>query len=211
MVEERRPARMWQTFIPGVSNLTAVDIDIISANPFFGDETLTVEVAKDGVVLASAARAVEAGYDGLLQFKFEDTVTVKSETPMSCASAATGERSAGGTGPTPTARMRYMNSQADPTADWFFQTHGFGAGNAKPAAVPTTIEKVSGDNQSGPPGSKLASPLVVRVKDQNGQTMVNVQVDFVITAGDGTLEPSAAVTGSDGCASTQLTLGRRPV
>jgi len=28
--------------------------------------------------------------------------------------------------------MRYMNSQADPTADWFFQTHGFGAGNAKP-------------------------------------------------------------------------------
>lgn len=76
--------------------------------------------------------------------------------------------------------------------------------------APTTIEKVSGDNQSGPPESKLALPLMVRVKDQNGEVMAEVQVDFSITAGDGKVEPSSAVTDSDGIAATELTLGPTP-
>jgi len=77
-------------------------------------------------------------------------------------------------------------------------------------AVATTLEKVSGDNQQGMIGSKLPSPLVVRLRDQYGQTMVGVQVAFTIMAGAGTVEPAAAVTNASGIASATVTLGSTP-
>ena len=46
-------ANMWQTFTPEYSNITAVEIDILTINPGRGDDTLTAEIAKDGEILVS--------------------------------------------------------------------------------------------------------------------------------------------------------------
>jgi len=79
-----------------------------------------------------------------------------------------------------------------------------------PSPVPTTIEKLSGDNRSGRAGFKLVYPLIVLVKDQDDTPMPNIQVEFIVTEGGGIVEPALALTNSDGIASTELTLGPTP-
>ena len=69
-------ASMWQTFTPNRPSITAVEIDILTVNPGRGDDTLTVEIAKDGQILASVVRNVEDGFDGLLRFEFAEPVAV---------------------------------------------------------------------------------------------------------------------------------------
>ena len=70
----------------------------------------------------------------------------------------------------------------------------------------TTLEKVSGDNQSGSINSQLADPLVVRVLDQNGAVLSGVSVNFSVSP-SGTLTPEAGTTDSSGLAEAHLTLG----
>ncbi len=72
-------AAMWQTFTPACANLTAVEIDILTVNPGRGDDVLIVEIARDGVVLASAERSVEDGFDGLLRVEFPEAVPLVLE------------------------------------------------------------------------------------------------------------------------------------
>ena len=72
--------------------------------------------------------------------------------------------------------------------------------------VATTLEVVSGDGQSALVNQQLASPLVVRVKDQNDDPMSGVSVAFSVTP-SATVSPSSATTGTNGQAQTQLTLG----
>jgi hypothetical protein len=78
------------------------------------------------------------------------------------------------------------------------------------ASVPTSIEKASGDNEAGWAGSRAAAPLAVRVRDQYGQGIGGVLVEFTVIAGGGTVEPVSAVTNANGLASTGLTLGPTP-
>ena len=73
---------------------------------------------------------------------------------------------------------------------------------------PTTLVKISGDEQEGVPGDVLTTPLVVEVQDQNGEAIVGVSVTFAITAGEGSLSVESVLTNSSGRASTILTLGR---
>ncbi len=73
---------------------------------------------------------------------------------------------------------------------------------------PTTLVKISGDDQEGVPGDALTTPLVVEVQDQNGEAIVGVSVTFAITAGEGSLSVEEVLTNSSGRASTILTLGR---
>ena len=73
---------------------------------------------------------------------------------------------------------------------------------------PTTLVKISGDDQEGVPGDALTTPLVVEVQDQNGEAIVGVSVTFAITAGEGSLSVESVLTNSSGRASTVLTLGR---
>ena len=70
----------------------------------------------------------------------------------------------------------------------------------------TTLEKVSGDNQSATINSQLPNPLVVRVLDQNGAALPGVSVNFSVSP-SGTLTPEADTTDSNGLAETRLTLG----
>jgi hypothetical protein len=73
-----------------------------------------------------------------------------------------------------------------------------------------TITKVSGDNQIGNPGTALSDPLIVEVRDGNNAPLVGMSVNFTVTAGGGSVAPASAITGSDGRASTTLTLGPVP-
>ena len=75
--------------------------------------------------------------------------------------------------------------------------------------TPTTAG-ISGDRQVGMPGSVLAEPLGVAVRDENEVGFEGVPVTFSITAGGGTLSVETAATDSSGRAATTLTLGSEP-
>ncbi len=77
-------------------------------------------------------------------------------------------------------------------------------------AIAQTLNKLSGDEQEGAAGASLGEPLVVEVRDQNGNPLAGATVTFAATAGGGRLSVTTATTGSDGRASTTLTLGRTP-
>lgn len=69
------------------------------------------------------------------------------------------------------------------------------------------IALVSGNNQSAPVGTALASPFVVAVKDANGNAVSGFSVTFSVVTGSGTLSAATAMTNAQGQASTTLTFG----
>lgn len=73
------------------------------------------------------------------------------------------------------------------------------------AAGAALIERLSGEGQLGARGAPLADPLVVRVTDGLGNPVAGVTVEW--TTDDGSVDPAASVTGSNGRASTTWTLG----
>ena len=73
--------------------------------------------------------------------------------------------------------------------------------------VPYSLERISGDNQTGSIRTTLDEPFKVSVTDTKGNTLANQTVTFVITAGSGSLSPTNPTTGTDGIAQTSLTLG----
>ncbi len=79
----------------------------------------------------------------------------------------------------------------------------------QPPPTATTLESVSGNGQSALASSAIGSPFVVRVLDQNGDAMAGVSVSFSVTP-SGAVNPSSALTGSNGQAETRLTLGSTP-
>ena len=66
---------------------------------------------------------------------------------------------------------------------------------------------VSGDDQSGRPGSRLANPLVVRLVDSEGNGVPNRAVSWVVATGGGAAEPATSTTDDGGRAATEWTLG----
>ena len=73
--------------------------------------------------------------------------------------------------------------------------------------TPEALVKISGDNQNGTPGSRLANPFVVEVQDADGEPIAGHRVTFAVTAGGGSLSETGDVTDEDGRAETTLTLG----
>ena len=69
------------------------------------------------------------------------------------------------------------------------------------------IVMVSGNNQSGRPGTALANPFVVEVVNENDDPVSGTTVTFAVTAGGGTLSATSATTNNGGRAQTTLTLG----
>ena len=67
--------------------------------------------------------------------------------------------------------------------------------------------RVSGDDQSGRPGSRLANPLVVRLVDSEGNGVPNRAVSWVVATGGGAAEPVTSTTDDGGRATTEWTLG----
>lgn len=74
--------------------------------------------------------------------------------------------------------------------------------------VATTLAKVSADPQSGAAGEALDALLAVRVLDQFGDPVADVDVAWSVTAGGGTLSAAATTTDGEGVASVAWTLGQ---
>jgi hypothetical protein len=76
--------------------------------------------------------------------------------------------------------------------------------------TPTTLLKISGDDQHGVSFAPLSNPLVVEVQDQYGAMFERVPVTFTVTTGGGTLSTQSTTTDSNGRAESTLTLGPNP-
>ncbi len=74
----------------------------------------------------------------------------------------------------------------------------------------TGVVIVSGNEQSGVPGTALVLPLVVQVNDAGGNPVTGAPVTWVVTGGGGTLDPSTSTTDASGRASSVWTLGSTP-
>ena len=75
------------------------------------------------------------------------------------------------------------------------------------AANPTSLVLISGDAQSAPAGSTLSDPLVVRLVDDNGNGVGGKAVTWVISPGNGSVNPLNGITSPTGYTQTSWTLG----
>ena len=80
-------------------------------------------------------------------------------------------------------------------------------GTAPQAGPPARIEVTSGATFAGTVATALATPLAVRVVDEQGRVVHGAVVRFSLLRGGGSLEPLSATTGSRGEAATTLTFG----
>ena len=74
--------------------------------------------------------------------------------------------------------------------------------------VPTMMSIQAGNNQSAPAGSVVS--ISVKVTDASGMPVGNALVNFTVTAGTAVIGLSGVLTGADGVATAQLTLGQTP-
>jgi hypothetical protein len=84
-----------------------------------------------------------------------------------------------------------------------------GGGDHIVAPVPSSLAITSGNNQRVAPGAALPEALEVSVTNSEGDGIAGVNVNWVVTAGDGTLSATRTITDSDGRASVGWTLGSR--
>ena len=75
------------------------------------------------------------------------------------------------------------------------------------AGDPDDIRIVSGNEQRGQAGTRLAGDLVVEVIDDEGNPVPGVTVTWRVESGGGSVAPRTTNTGGDGRASTAWTLG----
>ncbi len=117
-----------QTFQPGLPILTGIDIAIITANPGFGDDIITVEILKSGVVLATASQSVSDGFTGLLHFDFPTEVAMNvGETYVLSVPGTKDTFGWKYGGDTYSNGIRFLGGLEKPGTDWFFQTYGIPA------------------------------------------------------------------------------------
>lgn len=104
-----------------------------------------------------------------------------------------------GTGPVQAA---YGGTGTSPRGDGFLAKFDFGG---RFAAVPAKLSFVAGAPSSGIVGGALAAPVTVEVLDASNAPAEGVVVGFSAT--NATVNPASATTGSNGRATTQVTLG----
>ena len=90
------------------------------------------------------------------------------------------------------------------------ETATFNAEASLPPPMPTALEGVSGNNQSGLTGEPLMNPFVVEVHDQYDDPMEGVTVTFAVSGGSGSLSSEMGITDANGQAESTLTLGNDP-
>jgi len=73
--------------------------------------------------------------------------------------------------------------------------------------LPISLSVFSGNNQSGPVGQELPQPIKVLATDGNNQPIANQVVNFVVTAGDGSVFAGTALTNANGIAAEVWRLG----
>ncbi len=79
------------------------------------------------------------------------------------------------------------------------------------AVTANALLRISGDAQTGAPGSTLPQPLVVRIQPPPGSPVLSgVPISFTVVSGSATVTVSSAMTDSSGQASTTVKLGLTP-
>lgn len=78
------------------------------------------------------------------------------------------------------------------------------------AGAASGVTAVGGNGQSGPVGTRLPQPLVVEVRDAQGNAVPGVAVTWVIGVGGGSIDPGTSTTDAGGRASANWTLGATP-
>jgi hypothetical protein len=73
-------------------------------------------------------------------------------------------------------------------------------------ATPSRLVKISGDGQSAPAGFQLPDSLVVQLVDQNGNAVGGRAVTWVVSTGEGSVDPINSVTTPQGFAVTRWTM-----
>ena len=96
---------------------------------------------------------------------------------------------------------RLVTELADPPAE-LFQASAV-------AADPDTLRALSPLLQPGRRGDTLEDPLIVLVVDRFGNPVSGVEVQWQVTAGEGSVSADLTGTGADGTASVSWTLGGR--
>ena len=84
---------------------------------------------------------------------------------------------------------------------------GFIAACGGEPKTPSAATAMLGNDQTGVVGQQLASPLVVRVTDQDEVPMPAVTVSLTVTQGGGTVSPASGSTDENGQVSANWTLG----
>jgi uncharacterized protein YjdB len=91
-----------------------------------------------------------------------------------------------------------------------------GSGTPGPSGGPTGTREgeklvlASGGTQLGVIGTRLSSPVVVRVLDARDQPVPDAAIDFVVTTGGGSVSPGQVRTDREGRAQALWTLGAAP-
>ena len=75
------------------------------------------------------------------------------------------------------------------------------------AGAPDALVILTGNNQSGSPGSPLPDSLRVRLTDKFGNPVSGVTINWSPIAGSGIVSPTSSVTDANGRAATRWTLG----
>ena len=70
-----------------------------------------------------------------------------------------------------------------------------------------SLSIISGNNQSGLPGTELPAPLVARVDDSHGHAVNGQVVNFRVVSGGGSVFAGVAISGRDGLVQERWTLG----
>ena len=73
--------------------------------------------------------------------------------------------------------------------------------------IPVRLQEVSGNGQTGAPGTALGAPVRVRVVDSNGQPSALLWVEWTVIAGSGKAEPRNSFSDANGIAETTWILG----
>ncbi len=84
-----------------------------------------------------------------------------------------------------------------------------GCADSTGSSAPAAVTIVSGNGQTGTVALVVPNPLVVRVATAGGDGVQGVAVSWAVTAGGGSLDAASTVTGADGQAQVQWTLGPR--
>ena len=106
------------------------------------------------------------------------------------------------------ATMRYARFPGQTNGTIIALWDVYGASDGSPPN--SQWRSVSDIEQQGSVGAALDEPFVVLARDQNGNPVEGVRVDFKVTTGGGTLSVTSATTDANGHASTILTLGSQP-
>lgn len=89
-----------------------------------------------------------------------------------------------------------------------FSACGGDGGDGGPSGpTPNSIAVSAGDDQVAAAGTALPESLAVIVRDQGGAALGGITVTWTITAGGGSVSPTASTTSAAGIAKTRRTLG----